>query len=151
MLTQTLQQLYRRDLEKLKEEIAAYKNEDALWRVDKDIPNSGGNLSLHLCGNLSHFIGATLGGTGYVRNRDLEFSDKGIPREELLKKIDDTIAAIDKTMPSITDEGLAQNFPIEVFKDRPVISTEWMLTHLATHLSYHLGQVNYHRRVFDTE
>jgi uncharacterized damage-inducible protein DinB len=151
MLTQTLQELFRRDLDKLKQEIEAYKSDDALWRTDKALPNSGGNLALHLCGNLSHFIGATLGNSGYVRNRDLEFSDKGVPRSELVKKIDETIAAVDKTLASITNEQLAANYTLEVFKDKPVMTTEWMLVHLATHLSYHLGQVNYHRRMLDAE
>jgi uncharacterized damage-inducible protein DinB len=149
MLTRTLQDLYRRDLEKLKQEIEAFKGEEALWQTDKSIPNSAGNLCLHLCGNLSHFIGATLGGTGYVRNRDLEFSAKDVPRDEMIKKIDETIAAVDKTLANISDEQLAQDFPIEVFKDRPVTTTEWMLVHLATHLNYHLGQINYHRRLLD--
>ena len=123
MLNNTLQDLFRRDLEKLKEEIGAYKNEQAIWITDKSIPNSGGNLCLHLCGNLSHFIGATLGGSGYVRNRDLEFSDKGVIREEVIKKIDETMEAVDKTLASLSDEELQQNFPIEVFKDKPVTST----------------------------
>jgi hypothetical protein len=150
MLNKTLQDLFRRDLAKLKEEIGAYKNEQAIWLTDKSIPNSGGNLCLHLCGNLSHFIGATLGNTGYVRNRDLEFSDKGVSHDELIKKIDETLDAVDKTLASIADEQLAANFPIEVFKDKPITSTEWMLVHLATHLNYHLGQVNYHRRMLDS-
>src|SRR5882757_11570640 len=131
MLTETLKDLYRRDLEKLKEEIGAYQNENALWHTDKSIPNSGGNLCLHLCGNLSHFIGATLGNNGYVRDRDLEFSAKDVPKNELLKKIDATIEAVDKTLANISDQQMAEDFPIEVFKDRPVTSTEWMLVHLA--------------------
>ena len=147
MLNKTLQELFRRDLEKLKEEIGAYKNEQAMWLTDKALPNSGGNLCLHLCGNLSHFIGATLGNSGYVRNRDLEFSDKNVPREELIKKVDETIAAVDATLASLAEDRLQKDFPIEVFKDKPVTSTEWMLVHLATHLGYHLGQVNYHRRM----
>lgn len=151
MLNNTLQDLYHRDLTKLKQEIESYKSDDALWRTDKALPNSGGNLALHLCGNLSHFIGATLGGSGYIRNRDLEFSDKGVSRDEVIKKIDDTLAAVDNTLANVTGEQLAENFPIEVFKDKPVVSTEWMLVHLATHLNYHLGQVNYHRRMLDVE
>lgn len=147
MLIQTLQTLFRRDLEKLSQEIAAYKNENALWLTDREIPNSGGNLALHLCGNLSHFIGAQFGETGYVRNRDLEFSDKGVPREELLKKIDETIAAVEKGLSNISEEKLAETYPVKVFADDTTV--EWMLVHLATHLGYHLGQVNYHRRFLD--
>lgn len=148
MLNQTLQTLYRRDLEKLKEEIAAYNNESALWTTDKSIPNSAGNLCLHLCGNLSHFVGATLGDSGYIRNRDLEFSAKDVPKDEMIKKIDETIEVVDKTLGNISAEQMAQDFPIVVFEEKT--STEWMLTHLATHLNYHLGQINYHRRLLDT-
>lgn len=148
MLNQTLQILFRRDLEKLKQEIAAYNNESALWATDKNIPNSAGNLCLHLCGNLSHFIGATLGGSGYIRNRDLEFSSKDVQRKEMLEKIEQTIDVVDKTLGNISAEQMAQDFPIVVFEEKT--STEWMLTHLATHLNYHLGQINYHRRLLDT-
>jgi uncharacterized damage-inducible protein DinB len=91
-----------------------------------------------------------LGSSGYLRNRDLEFSDKGLSREEVIKKIDETMEAVDKTLAALSDDQLQQDFPIEVFKDRPVTSTEWMLVHLATHLNYHLGQVNYHRRMLDS-
>lgn len=147
MLTQTLQNLFRRDLDKLKQEIETYKSEQAIWLTDKNIPNSSGNLCLHLCGNLSHFIGAQFGETGYIRNRDLEFSDKNVLKEELIIKIDETIAAVEKGLSNISDEQLAQDFPIIVFEEKT--STEWMLVHLATHLSYHLGQVNYHRRMLD--
>jgi len=148
MLNQTLQNLFRRDLEKLKQEIGAYKNEEALWQTDKNIPNAAGNLCLHLIGNLSHFIGAMLGSSGYVRNRELEFSSKDIPRDEMIGKIDETIEVVDKTLGNISAEQLAQDFPIVVFEEKT--STEWMLVHLATHLNYHLGQVNYHRRLLDT-
>jgi uncharacterized damage-inducible protein DinB len=147
MLNQTLQNLFRRDLDKLKQEIGAYKSEEVLWQTSKNIPNSAGNLCLHLIGNLSHFIGATLGSSGYVRHRDLEFSSKNIPRGEMLKKIDETIEVVDKTLSNISAEQFAQDFPIVVFEEKT--STEWMLAHLATHLNYHLGQINYHRRLLD--
>jgi uncharacterized damage-inducible protein DinB len=147
MLIETLQSLYRRDLEKLRQEIGAYNNEASLWKIDKNIPNSGGNLCLHLIGNLNHFIGATLGNSGYVRHRDLEFSSKDIPQNELIKKVENTIEVVENTLGGISAEQLAQTFPVKVFEDDT--TTEWMLVHLATHLSYHLGQINYHRRMLD--
>jgi hypothetical protein len=91
MLKQTLIALYRRDLEKLKQEIEAYKSEENLWLVENDAPNSAGNLTLHLIGNLNGFIGAVIGKSGYVREREAEFSGRNIPRNELLQMIDDTI------------------------------------------------------------
>ena len=72
-MLQTLSSFFRKDLSKLIGEIDLYKNETDLWKIKDGISNSGGNLTLHLIGNLNHFIGATLGNTGYVRERDKEF------------------------------------------------------------------------------
>jgi len=71
-----LKSLIIRDLEKLKEEIAAYQNEEKLWHIEKNIANSAGNMCLHLVGNLNTYIGAAYGETGYVRNRPDEFALK---------------------------------------------------------------------------
>ena len=91
MLNLLLADFFERDMLKLKEEISLYKDETNLWKVENTISNSAGNLCLHLIGNLKHFIGATLGNTGYVRQRELEFSSKNIPRSELHSEIDKLI------------------------------------------------------------
>ncbi|HEY9006537.1 MAG TPA: DinB family protein [Ohtaekwangia sp.] len=148
MVSQVLRTILNRDLNKLRQEIASYRQESNLWRVDKDIANSAGNLCLHLVGNLNTYIGATLGNSGYVRNRDLEFSAKGVAQEELLRKIDDTIQIVDKVLSTLTEEQLKQEYPMQVLAEKT--STEFFLVHLATHLTYHLGQVNYHRRLLDS-
>ena len=83
MIIETLQKLFTRDLNKLKAEIELYRNENNIWRTDKGIANSAGNLCLHLTGNLNAYIGAELGNTGYIRHRELEFSLKDIPRQFL--------------------------------------------------------------------
>ena len=147
MLLETLIKLFKRDLNKLKGEIGLYKGETNLWLVHKDITNSAGNLCLHLVGNLNAFIGTELGHTGYIRQRNLEFSLKDIPRAELLKKVDDTINMVENVLNKLTIKDLAKNFPIDVFKDK--MTTEFFLVHLSTHLAYHLGQINYHRRLLD--
>lgn len=150
MVIQTLKELFDRDLKKLRSEIEQYKDEANLWLVDGEIPNSGGNLALHLVGNLKHFIGAVLGGSGYVRERDLEFSTKGTPRAELLQMIDETMADVAAGLDRVTTEQLEAEYPIVVFADRSEpMTTGWFLMHLATHLGYHLGQINYHRRMLD--
>ncbi|MGB2752699.1 MAG: DinB family protein [Pyrinomonadaceae bacterium] len=150
MIINTLKDLFDRDLNKLKTEIEQYKDEANLWLVDADIPNSGGNLALHLVGNLKHFIGTVLGGSGYVRERDLEFATNGTPRAELLQMIDETIADVAVGLDKMTPEQLEAEYPIAVFADRTEpMTTEWFLAHLATHLGYHLGQINYHRRILD--
>lgn len=147
MLQEILKRLFRRDLDKLKTEIAAYNTESNIWIVADGIANSAGNLCLHLVGNLNHFIGTVLGNTDYIRQRDLEFSLKDIPRTVLIQKIEDTIAMIDQVMDKVTDDQLIAEYPITVFAKGD--TTAYFLSHLATHLSYHLGQVNYHRRLLD--
>lgn len=147
MLTTTLKTLFRRDLEKLVQELSQYTNESKIWYTEKGISNSAGNLALHLVGNLNTFIGLHLGNTGYVRHRELEFSQKDVPRTTLIKMIEDTIVVIDKVMDALTPEQVEALFPIEVFGGP--IYTGHFLVHLSGHLMYHLGQVNYHRRLLD--
>jgi len=115
--------------------------------MDKGISNSAGNLCLHLIGNLNMFIGNVLGKTDYVRNRPLEFSLKNVPRANLLQSINATIVIVDRTLNALGEEDLQLEFPLLVFEKKT--STEFMLIHLTTHLSYHLGQINYHRRLFN--
>jgi uncharacterized damage-inducible protein DinB len=147
MLKEILKTLFSRDLEKLRKEIAAYQNEENLWRVEKDIPNSAGNLCLHLIGNLNAYIGAKIAKSGYVRNRELEFSQKNISKEVLLQQIDQTIKVVENALDSLTDENFSEEYPVLVFKEKT--PTGYFLVHLATHLAYHLGQINYHRRLLD--
>ena len=143
----TLQSLFKRDLEKLKTEIEQYSSEENLWRTDKNITNSAGNLCLHLIGNLNAFIGAGLAKTDYIRNREFEFSGKDVPRASLLQQIDETIIVVEKGLDTLTKEALSGDFPIQIW-GKPT-GMEFTLIHLATHLSYHLGQINYHRRLLD--
>ena len=145
MMTQTLWHYFQRDLNKLKEEISLYKNESVLWVLKGDIKNSAGTLTLHLLGNLKHFIGAQLGNTGYVRQRDKEFSDRNIPRENMLKEIDEVISILNKILPTIKDSNLEKEYPIKFLEEKRTIG--YMLLMLSTHLNYHLGQINYHRRI----
>ena len=147
MIIETLKILFARDLKRLRNEIELYNNEDNLWEIEKNITNSAGNLCLHLIGNLNTYIGREIGETDYIRNRELEFSLKHIPKADLLKNIDETILVIDSALNKITQEDLIKEYPVVVF-DTPT-STEHLLLHLSTHLSYHLGQINYHRRLLD--
>ncbi|MCK0180483.1 DinB family protein [Flavobacteriaceae bacterium S0862] len=148
MLLETLLKIFNRDLNKLKEEIKAYKLESNLWIIDKEVTNCSGNLCLHLIGNLNHFIGAELGGTGYVRQRDLEFSLKDVPRDELLIQVDETMTIVESTLNTLTPEDLEKEYRRRVFED--YMTTGYFLVHLSTHLAYHLGQINYHRRLLDS-
>ncbi|MEJ1240936.1 DUF1572 family protein [Chryseolinea sp. T2] len=147
MAIQTLKKLFSRDLAKLRTEITSYNQESNIWRIEKNIANSGGNLCLHLVGNLNTYIGKELGGTDYVRDRPAEFALKDVPREKLLSMIDNTIKVVDSALDKVSENDLKEQFPILVFEE--MTSIEYMLIHLATHLTYHLGQVNYHRRLID--
>lgn len=146
MLRNTLQTIFERDLNKLKDEINLYKDEADLWKTENQISNSGGNLCQHLIGNLNHFVGATLGATGYIRNRDEEFTARNASLETLIQDIDRTIEAVKTGLQKLSDEDLATgDFPVE--KHGETKRMDFMLLHLLTHFNYHLGQINYHRRL----
>lgn len=147
MIKEALIEIFERDLLKLKEEISLYKEEYKLWITEKNISNSAGNLTLHLIGNLNHFIGATLGETGYIRERDKEFSDKDISRIDLLESIDGTISIVKATLEDLAIADFEKDFPLE--KHGKTVKTDFMLLHLLSHFEYHLGQINYHRRLID--
>ncbi len=147
MVKETLRQIFSRDLNKLKSEIELYKNEADVWIIAKEIKNSGGNLCLHINGNLKHFIGVTLGGTDYKRDRESEFASKNIPKAELIKLTIETIEIVDKTLSSIPEEKFFENYPEEFLGK--TASIDFVLIHLAAHLNYHLGQINYHRRLLN--
>lgn len=145
MISSTLIKLYERDLNLLKREIDQYSNEAFLWKVKPGINNSAGNLALHLLGNLNHFIGAILGNTGYHRDRPAEFASKIVNRKRILKEIEQTIGIINKILPQFDDTELNMLYPVP-YNDQQV-TIGYMLTHLEAHLNYHLGQINYHRRL----
>lgn len=141
----TFVQLFERDLNKLETEIRQYPDDASLWTVRGEITNSAGNLCLHLCGNLQNYIGALLGNTGYQRNRPLEFSATGLTRENLLQEIQRTKHAVITTLKRTDQSSLDKLYPEEVL-GYPM-TTGFFLTHLFGHFGYHLGQINYHRRL----
>lgn len=145
MMIQPYLEFFLRDLNKLKEEIQLYKNENDLWKVECEIQNSAGTLTLHLIGNLKHFIGAQIGFTGYVRNRDREFSDRNISREKLILEIEEAISIVKTVLPTVKDEDFSKEFPVEMYGAKR--NTGYILLSLSTHFCYHLGQINYHRRL----
>ena len=144
--TQNFKAIFERDINKLKEELGLYENEADLWIVKGEIANSAGNLFLHLCGNLKHFIGAVLGETGYIRERDREFNDKNVSRADLETNIDETLQVVSQTMENLDPARLTEDYPQRVFQGK-AYNTELFLLHLSGHLMYHLGQINYHRRL----
>jgi hypothetical protein len=146
-MTDSIAKIITRDLEKLKQELLLYKNEENIWKVEEGITNSAGNLALHLVGNLKTFIGLQLGNHEYVRNREAEFSSKNISLLDLVKSIDETMTVVNDTLESIKNNDLTLDHAYLIW-DKPH-TIEYMLIHLCGHLNYHLGQVNYHRRLLD--
>ena len=144
-MIESLIQLFDRDLKKLRTEIEAYPTEELLWVVQGEINNSAGNLCLHLMGNLNHYIGAQLGQTDYVRNRPVEFSYKNVPKAELINSIEATRITLSEVLPKLSEEVLAQNHTEEFHGGDN--SNAYFLIHLYGHFNYHLGQINYHRRL----
>ena len=145
MTAQDLDELFKRDLGKLKAEIEQYPSDESLWVVADGIANSGGNLCAHLCGNLRHFIGHNLANDGYVRDRDKEFSVKDLTKSQLISEIEQTIDSVSAALNKLRENDLDGAYPDKV--PIPDSSNRLILLHLYAHLSYHLGQVNYHRRL----
>jgi len=145
MTTDHLRTIFLRDLEALKRELLAYPDEAQIWAAPPGVPNAAGTLALHLAGNLHHYLGAVLGGSGYVRDREEEFGARGVSRDEILARVDAAARAVDATLTSLSPARLEETFPAEFPHGR--VNTGRFLLHLATHLAYHLGQVDYHRRM----
>jgi uncharacterized damage-inducible protein DinB len=135
----------RRELLALRRELEAYPSDDAVWATPPGISNSCGTLVLHLAGNLRLYVGHVIGGIAYERDRPREFAARGLPRAELLAEIDAALAAVDGALPAVTAETLATEFPLAIGAVR--VNTQEFLLHCAVHLGYHLGQVDYHRRL----
>lgn len=145
MLAHELSALYARDLTRLIQQLNAFPDTATLWQTRAGITNSAGNLALHLEGNLREFIGRLLGHLDYQRDRPREFSDSGIEQAELIARLTAVRDEIPPVIAGLTVEQLDADFP-QVYVGR-TLSNRQMLIHLDGHLSYHLGQIDYLRRV----
>ena len=145
IIIESLLKIFDRDLQKLEEEIRQYPNDESLWQLSGEIKNTAGNLCLHLCGNLQHYIGARLGRTAYVRDRDNEFAAKGLSKDQLVEEIQRARQAVRETLETLKPSIMDTDYP-ERINDQ-TMKVSHFLIHLASHLNYHLGQINYHRRI----
>ena len=144
-LSQSVRSIVIRELRALQRELESYEDAEQIWQIPPGISNSAGTLALHLVGNLQAFIGAALGDTGYVRHRAAEFSRRNVPLAELQQEIAGTIQAVDSTLQAFSDQRFNELYPIAL---GPVkVETGDFLVHLVAHLAFHLGQVDYHRRL----
>ena len=147
MISNELSALYERDINKLKSEILKFTNEGNLWRAVPGVTNSAGNLCLHLAGNLQTYIGQNIGGVAYTRDRDAEFSLKGLSKSDLVSKIEHTHDVVGNTLSNLTDGALEQLYVENVLGYG--MTNSYFLVHLLAHLSYHTGQINYIRRILE--
>ena len=145
MLATELAALFARDLHRLRQELEAFPDEAAVWATAPGVTNSAGTLALHLEGNLREYIGRQLGGRAYVRDRPAEFSTRNVPREDLVARAAGLLAEIPPVIGALTAARLDDAFPEVVFA-RPLTARQF-LVHLHGHFNYHLGQIDYLRRV----
>jgi len=141
-----LTELFERDLLRLRDELNSFKNEENIWKKAGGITNTAGTLALHLLGNLNFCIGTQLGNTGYVRDREFEFSGTAVPRDKMVADIGALIPIVKNTLPGLTDTQLAAIYPLEFYGPK---TTAFYLAHFYGHFSYHLGQINYLRRILE--
>ena len=144
-MTAELIKLFDRDLEKLIAELELFESERSLWLTAAGVSNAAGNLVLHVIGNLNHFIGVKLGGTDFVRDRPAEFALRDVPRAELTAQLERTNVMLTTVLGKLNAAQLEAIYPEEVLGYS--MTTSYFLIHLHGHLNYHLGQVNYLRRV----
>ncbi len=137
-------EIYLRNIKRLESEISTYTSDESLWVLQGIVLNSGGNLALHLIGNLNHFIGATLGNTGYMRNRDAEFDTRNLTRATLLEMLEAAKSQVAKTLAELPEEALQKDYPYDFAGKH---SSEYYLVFFIAHFECHLGQINYHRRM----
>lgn len=141
----SIRMVLTRDLETLRRELRAYPSAPDIWAVRPGISNSAGTLALHLTGNISHFIGAVIAENGYVRDREAEFARTGVSLQEIEERIDVAKQSVEDALTKINDLDLEKPYPILLGEIQLTIGQ--FLIHLVTHFGYHLGQIDYHRRI----
>jgi hypothetical protein len=147
MFSTILAGFYERDLRRFIDEINLFQNEDNLWLTTGSVRNSAGNLALHIIGGLNYLIGTNLAHTTYVRHRDEEFSKKGVRRQEMVMELEKLILLIKTTLNAFGPGQMEAEYPIPF--DGSKNPSAYVLTTLLAHLNYHLGQVNYLRRILE--
>ncbi|MES2522873.1 MAG: DinB family protein [Gemmatimonadota bacterium] len=137
--------LLERELSAVEREIVAYPDDQALWQAVPGLANAGGNLALHLAGNLRHYVGVVLGGSSFVRDRDAEFSARGMTRADVAAQVRDARAQVVRALQALPPEQLERTYPVAV-GNGVELRTDLFLMHIVSHAAYHLGQIDYHRR-----
>jgi hypothetical protein len=144
MTNEWIRLLITRELSSFSRELELFPDESLIWATVPGIANSAGTLTLHVCGNLQHYVGAVLGNTGYVRDRPLEFSARDLPRSVLRENLAKTSEVVGTVLANVTEESLRADYPYGL--GVPRMPTGLFLFHLSGHLAFHLGQAGYLRR-----
>ena len=122
-------------------ELAEPLSDEQFWAKPFAFGNTFGHLVLHLTGNLNYYIGAQIAGTGYVRDRPLEFSEATRPsKAEVLKKFDQTIEMVLGAISSQSAEDWSKEYTAVGADARDRFD---MVLQCATHLHHHIGQMMY--------
>lgn len=145
MLIKELETLYLREVSTLERELDLYPDDSSIWKELPGLPNPAGTLFLHIAGSLQYFLGAVLGNSGYVRDRAAEFGKRGVPRSELRLELGGVKLGVAAGFANLTEEMLEQVFPVQYADAK--LSTQLTLLQFLSHLAYHLGQIDYHRRM----
>jgi len=137
--------LYARELDRLADQVSEYPSDAALWSTSGAQKNAPGTLALHLSGGLLAMVGASLGGTGYVRDRDREFSERDVPREEVVRRVRACRDVVVPIIEGLDDGTLAEVYPAPTSPAYAGMTTRAFLMHLLWHVGWHLGHIYYHR------
>jgi uncharacterized damage-inducible protein DinB len=148
-LAETLSRLLVRELEGFGRELELFPDDESVWRTVPGVANSAANLALHVAGNLQYYVGAVLGGTGYVRDREAEFRRRSGPRSGVVREIRTAIRVVQDVLRDLPAERLALEYPEPV--DDLAFRTDRFLFHLCTHAAFHLGQAGCLRRALTAE
>jgi len=144
-LAAELADLFQRDLTRLVQQVHAFANREVLWECPPGITNSAGNLMLHLEGNLREYVCRLLGGLPYQRERDREFSSTGVSGSDIAARLEEVSRLVPGAIRQLTKEQMEAAYP-----ENPLgktLTTQQFLIHLNGHLNYHLGQIDYLRRL----
>ena len=145
MVTQELSRLLARDINRVIAQVRAFPEERLLWEILPGVSNSAGNLVLHLVGNLNEYIGRQIGGVAFIRERPREFADKGVSPTELIRNLEAVASMVSQVVANLQADALAAKYPEAVLGYE--MTTIHFLIHLIGHLNYHLGQIDYLRRI----
>ncbi len=134
-----------RDLGGMIAELEGYPDDPSLWQLPPGFVNSAGTLALHAAGNLRHFVGHVLGGSDYVRDRNREFTARDLARVALIDDLETARREVSRALEGLDPARADEPFPVPLGSVQ--VSTSRALIHLTAHLGWHLGQVDYHRRI----